>query len=80
MLLEMQSLFQIYQSKYPFSEDEMYLFLCLILLDEKIDFTSNYYENTVLVQNRVSYALKTRQFVLEQNQKNQEANQEEFNE
>ena len=76
----MQSLFQIYQSKYPFSEDEMYLFLCLILLDEKIDFTSNYYENTVLVQNGVSYALKTRQFVLEQNQKNQEANQEEFNE
>ena len=58
----------------------MYLVLCLILLDEKIDFTSNYYENTVLVQNRVSYALKTRQFVLEQNKKNQEANQEEFNE
>ena len=80
LVLEMQSLFQIYQSKYPFSEDEMYLFLCLILLDEKIDFTSNYYENTVLVQNRVSYAFKTRQFVLEQNQKNQEANQEEFNE
>ena len=80
LVLEMQSLFQIYQSKYSFLEDEMYLFLCLILLDEKIDFTSNYYENTLLVQNRLSYAMKARQFVLEQNQKNQETNQEEFNE
>lgn len=78
--LEMQSLFQIYQSKYPFLEEEKYLFYCLILLDEKIEFTSNHYENTVLVQERVSYALKTKQFILEQNQKNQKANQEEFSE
>lgn len=80
LVLEMQSLFQIYQSKYPFSEDEMYLFFCLILLDEEIQFTSNYYENTVLVQNRVSYATRARQFILEQNQKYQKTNQEEFDE
>lgn len=80
LVLEMQSLFQIYQSKYPFSEDEMYLFFCLILLDEEIEFTSNYYENTVRVQNRVSYASRTRQFILEQNQKNQKTDQGEFNE
>lgn len=78
--LEMQSLFQIYQSKYPFLEEEKYLFYCLILLDEKIEFTFNHYENTVLVQERVSYALKTKQFILEQNQKNQKTNQEEFSE
>ena len=80
LILEMQSLFQIYQSKYPFSDDEKYLFFCLILLDQKIEFTSNYYENTVLVQNRVSYAMKVKKFILEQDQKNQKANQEEFSE
>ncbi len=80
LTLEMQSLFQIYQSKYPFSDDEMYLFFCLILLDEEIIFSSNYYENTIMVQNRVSYVIKAKQFVLEQNQKNQKTNQKEFGE
>lgn len=80
LLLEMQSLFQIYQSKYPFSEEELYLFYSLILLDEKIQFSSNYYENTILVQDRVAYAFKARKFVLEQNQKKQKTNQEEFSE
>lgn len=78
LMLEMQSLFQIYQSKYQFTEEEKYLFYALLLLDEKVELSTNYYENTILVQKRLSYALKARQFVLEQNQKNQKANQEEF--
>lgn len=78
LMLEMQSLFQIYQSKYSFSEEELYLFYSLILLDEKIQFSSNHYENTVLVQGRVAYATKVRNFVLEQNQKKQETYQKEF--
>lgn len=77
--VEMQSLFHIYQRKCPFTEDEMYLFFCLLLLDEKIIFTSNHYDNTVFLYHRIHYAFKVKEFLLEQNQKEQEADKQEFN-
>lgn len=81
MIVEMNPLFQIYQSKYKFTEDEMLLFFCLLLLDEKVEFiSSNHYESTIVVQRHVSYAKKVSQFILEQNQKDEETDQSKFNE
>lgn len=72
-VVEMNPLFQIYQSKYKFNEDEMFLFYCLLLLDERMEFvSSNHYESTIVVQKHVSYAKAVSQFILKQNQKDKE--------
>lgn len=76
--LEMDSLFQVYQSKFLFTSDEKALFLCLLLLDEKIDLSDNHYQNTILVHHRILYSAKARDFVLKQNQEYQEANENKF--
>ena len=47
----MEALFQIYQSKYLFTADELSLFLAMVLLDEKIVFGNDCYQNTVVIQN-----------------------------
>lgn len=74
-VVEMESLFQIYQTKYPFMQDEMYLFYCYLLLGKDFDFSHGYYENTLIIQKMIQYLEKTREFVLKQNQKDQETNE-----
>ncbi len=76
--VEMESLFQIYQSKYRFTRDEEYLFFCLVLLDEKITFDLGCYENIIFIQKKFFYAFKAREFVLKQNHENEETNQTKF--
>lgn len=77
--LEMSSLYEIYQSRFLFSKDEEYLFFSLLLLSDVFSFTSDIYQNTVLLQQLILYQLKARDFVLKQNHKNQETNNQEFN-
>ena len=43
--LDMKSLYDLYQSKYPFSTDEENLFLALLALPEKIEFKDDNYIN-----------------------------------
>lgn len=76
--LEMSSLFQIYQSKFQFNDEEKYLFYCLLLLQDKILFSNDHYQNTVVVHQYIIYAFKVKEFVLKQNQKNQETDESKF--
>ena len=76
--LEMSSLFQIYQSNFQFSEEENYLFYCLLLLQDRIAFSDNCFQNTVVVHQHIVYAFKVKEFILEQNQKNQETDESKF--
>lgn len=77
-ILEMNSLFQIYQSKFQFTKDEMYLFFSLLLLDCEISFSSDHYKNTILVHESIFYSSKVNSFILKQNQKDQETNESKF--
>lgn len=78
MDLEMESLFELYQSKYPYTSDEKLLFLSLVAIPWKIDFKESNYCNTLNTRRLVNYLLKTRSFILKENEKNQETQEQEF--
>lgn len=52
--LDFDNLFNIYQKKYPLKSDELILFFILISLPDKIIFTNDEYNNTILVKNMLS--------------------------
>lgn len=76
--LEFDSLYEIYQSKYRFTEDEKLLFLALICKVWKIELKKNNYDNCILVNDLVVYVKKTKAFVLKYNKEYEKTNQEEF--
>lgn len=76
--LEMTSLFDIYQSKYKFSIDELLLFQSLISIPDKLTFSKTNYINTLEVKNVIVYIDKTRDFLSKYNEKNQKTDNEEF--
>lgn len=78
--LEMNSLFDVYQSKYKYTEEEKLLFFALISLPEKIELKQNHYINTQIVSKLVKYVIKTRGFILKENEKNQKVDKNEFEE
>ncbi len=75
--LEMNSLFDIYQSKYQFLEDEKLLFFSLIALPQKIELKKSHYLNTQIVSKLVKYVIKTRTFILKENEKYQKVDESE---
>ncbi len=76
--IEIYSLYKIYQSKYKYNEDERNLFLALLSKPWKIEFKDNNYNNTLKVRKLINYIIKTNDFILQENQENQKAQQEEF--
>lgn len=76
--LEMDSLFKIYQSKFQFTNDEMCLFFSLLLCDDKIELLDNPYQSTISVEHKILYALRSKEFILKQNHKNQETDESKF--
>ena len=78
--LEFTSLFDLYQRKYKYSDDEILLFNALINRVWKVNLNSSNYDNTVKVNDLVVYINKTNKFSLKENQEEQKANKEEFNE
>ena len=73
----MNSLFDIYQSKYQYSEEEKLLFFSLLSLPEKIELKNNHYLNTQIVSKLVKYIIKTRAFILKENEKYQKVDESE---
>lgn len=78
--VEMPSLFNLYQSKFCFSNEEFLLFLVLISIPEKIVFTKKHYYDSERVYELVKYVSKTRDFVLKENEKYQEEDKNKFQE
>ena len=76
--LEMDSLFDLYQSRFCYTPDEKVLLFCLLLLDEKIGLSSDHYQSTILVHHHILYSAKVREFVSKQNQKHQGRNEDKF--
>ena len=76
--VEMTSLFQMYQSRFCYTSDEYLLFFSLISIPEKIEFTSNHYQNTTRVYELVKYVEKTKDFVLKEDEKNQKEDKDKF--
>lgn len=73
-VLDMNSLFQIYQSKFNYTEDEQLLFETIISIPPKINFTKNNYINTLKARYVVDYLEKTNIFLLKDNKEKQEDN------
>lgn len=78
--LEMNSLFDIYCSKFPYTEDEYLLFLVFLTIPKKIEFTHHHYNNTVEVYNLVEYLNITRDFISKYNKENKTKDKEKFKE
>ena len=69
--LEMINLFKIYQSKYPYTDDEKFLFQALIQIPWKVTFEENNYINTLKVKELLDYLEKANHLILKYNEKNQ---------
>lgn len=78
--LEMSSLFDFYQSKFLYSDDEYLLFLTLISLPEKVKFSGHHFNDCTETYKLIKYVSKTRDFILKENEKYQEENKNEFKE
>jgi len=61
--LDFCSLFELYNSKYPLCEEELYLLFSLLLVPSKIDFTERELINTKNVYNLTNYLISTINFV-----------------
>lgn len=71
--LEINSLFDLYQSKYKFNKMEKSLFFSMISVPEVVTFNSTNFINTINVRKLVDYNDKTINFILQQDEKNEKA-------
>lgn len=78
--VDMISLFNMYNSKINFTSDEFSLFLSIISIPDIIKFGKDNYNDTIRVRKLIDYVDKTNHFVLEEDEKNQKANEQEFKE
>ena len=76
--LEMTSLFDLYQTKYEYTKDELLLFESFISIMPKITFSKTNYINTLEVRTIINYVDKTNEFLSKYYEKNQKSNEEEF--
>lgn len=76
--LEMNTLFDIYQSKFLYTEDEKLLFLTILSIPKKIAFTKNNYDDCYEIFKFVKYIEKTRDFILKENEKTEKTDDDEL--
>ena len=77
--LEFISLFEIYQTKYKYTKEEMLLFKALILKVWKLELNSSNYDNCVKTNDLIIYINKTKKLLSKENQEEQKTNNEKFN-
>lgn len=75
---EMISLFEIYQSKYQYTAEELSLFLSLITIPPKVILNSSNYINTLNVRKILLYVQKTHEFISKKDEKEKETDKEKF--
>lgn len=71
--LEFESLYNLYQKKYEYTKDEKLLFFALIAKPWKIVLSNNHYNNTIIVNNLITYIEKGSILISKENKENQEA-------
>ena len=72
--IEVISLFNLYQSKYKYTEDETLLFQALIAIPPKVELKKTNYINTIEVKKIITYVEKTNKFLSEYYKEDQKAN------
>lgn len=70
--IELESLYFLYQKKYKYTIDEELLFFALLAKPWKITFSDNHYDNTILVNNLITYIEKGSSLVSKENKEYQE--------
>ena len=75
LYLEMESLFDIYKSKYQYTHTEFLLFLSLISIPPKIEFTKTNYINTLEVKRLIIYLEKTNHFISKEYKENKKTDE-----
>ena len=76
----MSSLFDFYQSKFFYNNEEYLLFLVLISLPKEIQFSGHHLKDCTETYKLIRYISKTRDFILKEDEKYQEENKNEFEE
>lgn len=76
----MNNLLSLYQEYFPLEKSEISLLYCLISIPDEISFTNHSYVDTISVRKVVDYVDMVNRFLLEEDKKNQEADQEKFKE
>lgn len=76
----MNELFNIYQEKYKYMEEEQLLFESLISVPPQITFKKTHLINTIETKKQIDYLIKTSEFLSKNNKENQENNKQELNE
>lgn len=66
---DMETLFAIYQQKYPYTKEEFYLFACFLLIPPKITFQDTVYQDCLFLSKVFRKMYKVRTFLLKQNEK-----------
>ncbi|MDD5979879.1 MAG: hypothetical protein PUC23_02055 [bacterium] len=61
--VDFESLFELYNSKYPLHEDELKLLFILISIPKKIDFSDDEYDNCKKVDYLLNYIIKTEKII-----------------
>ena len=75
LTLEMNSLFELYQSKYQYTKEEKLLFFALLAIPWKIEFKDSNYVNTLNVRKLITYLVKSQILISKENEKNQKTQQ-----
>lgn len=73
--LDMESLYHVYQQKFPFHKEEELLFFIELIIPWKITFTNQTYHNCILVYNLNRYLDVTRSFILKEQEKYQKGDE-----
>lgn len=76
----MNELFNLYQEKYKYMEEEQLLFESLISVPPQIIFKKTHLINTIETKKQIDYLIKTSEFLSKNNKENQENNKQELNE
>lgn len=65
--IEFSSLFEIYNSKYPLTQEELYLLYSLLLVPDKLELQKSEIENTKEVYSLTNYLIQTQEFISKYN-------------
>ena len=62
---DFKDIFKLYLEKYPYTKEEMTLFLTLIAIPSKIELVNNEYTNVININKKIAYLSKTHEFLKE---------------
>ncbi len=78
LLIDMISLFDLYQSKISLTRSEKSFFFFRLLIPNKVSIHDNSYSDCIKIRREIDFMNKSREFYLKENKEDEETNQKEF--